>query len=408
MRILVTGLCMQGNKGGPALALSLKKQIRKYIPKASFVFSVPPGEEYQYEVKWASEYKVEVVADFGYKDIVPPFAFKSIGSKKKRVTAWIRALRESDVVVDLSGISYVGPPVGSNRAVLLGSRFRHFLFSKLLGKKFLAWTQSYGPLSSTVVRALARIDLGMQPIVFCRGEDCAAEVKRLLPYKRVLSFPDVATILHYDRNWGKKYLEGNFNMSHNNKKLVTVSPSAVIYSRQVTSSGENQYINDMMSVCTYLVGRDYFVLIVPHTYRVGCNDPRRNDYAVGRIIVERMGITRSVAMVEEDFSPMQLKSIISNAYLHIGGRYHSIVGALSCGVPSLSVSWHPKYRDIMRMYGSEKFVVDAGHKDCTEKMIFLFEELEEKREEYSCRLIEIERVINKRVEENTQLFLGML
>jgi len=45
MRILVTGLCLQGNKGGPAIALSLKNQISKYLDSAEFVFAVPSRDE---------------------------------------------------------------------------------------------------------------------------------------------------------------------------------------------------------------------------------------------------------------------------------------------------------------------------------------------------------------------------
>ena len=33
MRIFVTGLCLQGNKGGPAIALALKAQLDKYLEK---------------------------------------------------------------------------------------------------------------------------------------------------------------------------------------------------------------------------------------------------------------------------------------------------------------------------------------------------------------------------------------
>ena len=62
---------MQGNKGGPAIALALMKQIESKVGECEFTFSVP-GAELRREIKRAGEYGVEVVANFGPRDVLPP------------------------------------------------------------------------------------------------------------------------------------------------------------------------------------------------------------------------------------------------------------------------------------------------------------------------------------------------
>jgi coenzyme F420 hydrogenase subunit beta len=42
----------------------------------------------------------------------------------------------------------------------------------------------------------------------------------------------------------------------------------------------------------------------------------------------------------------------------VAARYHTVVAALSSGVPVISLSWHDKYRALMRLFGQEAYVAD--------------------------------------------------
>ena len=75
-RYFVSGLCMQDNKGGPALALSLMQMIQLHIADAEFVFSVPGDDkEWLMEKKWAEKFGVEIVGNISLRNMVPPFCF---------------------------------------------------------------------------------------------------------------------------------------------------------------------------------------------------------------------------------------------------------------------------------------------------------------------------------------------
>lgn len=401
-RYFVTGLCMQGNKGGPALVLSLVNAIREYEPDAEFVFSVPSWEvEWPHEKKWGEKFGFEVVGSVGLKNVLPPFSL--VSGRFRQFKAWWQALRSSDALIQMSAICYVGPPSGGGtfRATLASQRVFDLIFSKLASRPMLAWTQSYGPLTTQAVRFFARLDLQRQPIIFCRGDDCLNAVKELLPDAKVMSFPDVAVTLPHDKNWGAQYLSSHFSLQ---RPLVTLSPSAVMYARHSASEGANNHIRQSIEICGKLIAMGYRVLLVPHTLRPSHPDPMACDLAVAKIIY-RLVDDSNVQLVEEDLSPSELKSIIANAEFHVGARYHSIVAALSSGVPAISISWHPKYRDLMRNYEMDEYVLEEQDVD---RLTTMLKRIITHKEQLKLQLLRQQIRVAQHVKENARLFDELL
>ena len=269
----------------------------------------------------------------------------------------------------MSAVCYTGPPIGTTRTSTL-NRFKYFIVARVLRKKFLAWTQSYGPFSTPTIRFLARIDLKRQPIVFCRGEDCREAMEELLPAVRTETFPDVAVSLDHDHDWGVRRVAEYWPQLRGD--LVTLSPSAVLYQKSLGDGSGNDHVRAMAALTEDLIAADRSVLLVPHTLRPDRHDPNICDWAVAELVRKVVDDPRC-AVEGDDLSPTELKSVISTAHIHIGARYHSVVAALSTGVPCLSLSWHAKYRDLMRMYGVERFVVDGTHRDAAIAAIPLLE-----------------------------------
>ena len=404
MRYFVTGLCLQGNKGGPAIGLSLMSQIRQHDPTARFVFSVP-SKDFQRERSWARRYKVDVVEAFHIKDLLPLFYWQRFPRRPARIYRWLRQMMRSDVVVDMSGVSYVGPPMGSNRAVLLAGRFYYWLLARALRKPFVAWTQSYGPFSTRLVRLMCRLDLGTQPVIMCRGADCRAEVGKILPNAATATFPDVAVVLPYERDWAKTYIAGLASGARLGR-IATVSPSAVA-EHHARSIGGRSHIELVTAAVGHLAGKGYTVILVPHTFRPDDHDISVCDHAIAQRVHETVR-DRGVLLVSEDLSPNQLKSVISLADVHVGARYHSIVASLSAGVPTLALSWHPKYRDIMRMYRVESYVVEQATSGIEDTTLRLLDDLIGSRDAVAVTLRDAQAALAEAVAENTRLFVRTL
>lgn len=401
-RYLVTGLCMQGNKGGPALALALVDAIRREIPEAQFVFAVREADdEWALETRWAQRYGFEICKSASLSCLIPPFCFGR--GRRQRLANWWQTLRRCDALIQMSAICYIGPPAGSGslRAMLRSPRVFDFLSALVARRPMRAWTQSYGPLSTGAVRFFAKRDLRRQPVVFCRGDDCVAAVRELLPHATALSFPDVAVTLRFDKAWGATYVAQIFPSL---SRFVTLSPSAMLYSRDSARGTSNSHVRQCRVACAHLAALGYTVLLVPHTLRPTHPDPEICDLAVAELVYQGAS-PANVGLVREDLSPVELKSIIANAEFHIGARYHSVVAALSAGVPAISLSWHPKYRDLMRPYGMEDYLLVE---DDAQGLGSLVEKVKSQNAELRRRLTEKQSDVVDRVRENARLFCALL
>jgi hypothetical protein len=178
-KFLVTGLCLQGNKGGPAIALSLMRVLRDHgLGDSEFCFAVPVNDMENEKLR-ATEYGVTVIPALHINLRSFPRFLRCI----QCMLIWWKTARLSDAVIDMTAISYAGPPARPVRASIEDGRFFSFLLARLARRPFRAWTQSIGPFNSWLVKTLARIDLRTQPVVYCRGKssmECARELIRVL------------------------------------------------------------------------------------------------------------------------------------------------------------------------------------------------------------------------------------
>ena len=391
---------MQGNKGGPAIALSLTHALRQHMPGARFIFSVPGGPEFEHEQRWAERYGYRVIENLDLRHLVLPFALAP--SRIRRLQRWVQVLRSAKAMIQMSAISYVGPPSSNPKLrSLLSGRFMDFYLARLCRRPMLAWTQSYGPLSTPMVRFFAAVDLKRQPIVFCRGDDCLAAVRVLIPGKEARSYPDIAVTLPYDRAWALRYLREH---GLPDTSFASLSPSAVIYAKSRRPNGGNGHIEYLKAICMDLRQRGIPVLILPHTFRPGRHHPASCDYGTSLELVKQLLGLDGVYLIEDDLSPMELKSLIALASFHIGGRYHSVVAALSSGVPAISLSWHPKYKDLMRAYGMEEFVIADTACGATP----LIDKLVATREAAVDRIAIAHRLVVQQSAENVAAFVQLL
>ena len=358
---------MQGNKGGAALALSLMRLLGDRIDNLNMVFSVPAGSEWIHEANAAQRYQLEVIENIdGFKSFLPPFCFKP--DRLRRTIRWCGQLLEADVLLQMSAISYVGPPHGGRKTRdSLGGRFFDFVVAGVTRTPFIAWTQSYGPFSNRIVRFLAKLDLGCQTPIFCRGERTAEAVLELLPAAEVEIYPDVAVSLEWDRREGLDLIK-EFGIG-DGRKVATISPSSVMYSTSGGLGLENEHVATLAEAVNCLRDKNYAVILVPHTLRKINPKLTTCDLEVAKTIVAAAG-SDNLHIISDDLLVGELKSIIAACDIHIGARYHSVVAALSSGTPAISLSWHLKYYDLMQMYDSLEYLCSGQNiRELTNRLI---------------------------------------
>jgi len=385
MNILITGLTLHNNKGGPALALSLKKKLNTIFKSSKFYLAVPNFDNNIFlEEKWAEFYGFEgVVGSVGAKELL------LINMHKRDV--FLSFLKSIDLVVDLNALSYMDLRHKTYKQNLVNNLSIYTIrgFCNKLHTPLIRWTQSYGPFMSYITKQIVKYDLKNQKNIFVRGKGSFENIQKILPNKKIFSFPDIAIILDKKEEYYSKHLIG--------KKYITLSPSSVIYSKD-----QEKHIEDFRNIVNYIKKLDYEIVFVPHNL-MSINPSLYNcDLKVSEKIIDALQMD-NIHLVSQDIDVYNLKGIIANAILHIGARYHSVIASLSTGVPTIAFSWHEKYKDIMRMYNMENYVYDE--KSNIKYIYGLIDKLLDNREKYSIILKNSQKKLNKDIDRNIELFM---
>lgn len=82
--------------------------------------------------------------------------------------------------------------------------------------------------------------------------------------------------------------------------------------------------------------------------RILIHDEAGGDLEIARKLNARL--SDPIEIVRE-VDPWALKMMISKALFVVGSRYHSLVAALSCGVPCVAVGWSHKYGELLADFG---------------------------------------------------------
>ena len=65
-----------------------------------------------------------------------------------------------------------------------------------------------------------------------------------------------------------------------------------------------------------------------------------------------------VVFLDRDHSCMEFNELVKKFRFLAASRFHAIVHALKNGVPCVALGWATKYRDLMTLFGQEKYVFD--------------------------------------------------
>ncbi|MCK9225894.1 MAG: polysaccharide pyruvyl transferase family protein [Candidatus Muirbacterium halophilum] len=394
---------MVGNKGGPAMAISIISELKKIIKDVEFVIAVPAGSNYCEEEKKARFYNIKIVKRVLLSDFYFKVLFKNFYVQVKKIFKYFSVYNSADIILNLSGISYVGEPEGKIYDVLGSQRFFNFLQFLIFRKSFFAWSQNYGPLNPNFVRFLAKWDLKHQRLIFCRGiETKRMIVDLMIGQKNILNVPDIAFKLPFGKREGEDYIK-NILGCDLKRKIVTISPSFVLY----RLTGED-HIRKIQSYIRYLINKSYYVILVPHSYFSQQDKVENCDYLISKSIFESLSEEENIKdflfLVKEDLDVIMLKSLISNAYIHIGARYHSIVASTSTNVPTICLSWHKKYVDIMYEFKMNEFVIEY---DSYDKFVDIFDKLEERHDIYVKNMKKYNAMINKKISRSIKMFIKL-
>lgn len=110
-----------------------------------------------------------------------------------------------------------------------------------------------------------------------------------------------------------------------------------------------------------LAAQGYGVLLLPHVVGSG-GATARCDHAYLTTLLARTGTADGrIALAPRTLNAPQLKFALSRCRYVMAARTHATIGAMSCGVPTLSIAYSVKAKGINRdLFGDTRYVLDGA------------------------------------------------
>lgn len=374
MKILVVGLCISRNLGGPAMALTLKHELEKRFTEGVDITFAISAIDFVQEKQWADYYGIKIVR----RDSALSYLLRKLKMKRLvyKLTGreidpvydnafwnvvyqeYTAACKQSDIIIAMEGISYVGDGTRSPKSAM--HEYSSCYFANRYHKPFCRFIQSFGPFNNMIVRYCAQKEFSQLPFIPARGKTSARLCREIVKDKcKVDDYPDIAILLpKASQEWSGNYLKSKRLQEHD---YIVVSPSAVIYQMTRIHHGcvGEKYIEGFVYLLEELLHRREHILLLPHMY----SDIKEEcDREVCHKIVcclQQKGVPVDlVQIVEEDLDPMQAKALISLSKAAIVSRFHALVAAVSTATPVVTIGWNIKYADLMEYYGISDCAID--------------------------------------------------
>jgi len=157
---------------------------------------------------------------------------------------------------------------------------------------------------------------------------------------------------------------------------------------------KESYIDIVARFCAQSIRRwNVQIVLIPNELWID----RYDDRSVAQEILDQIENKDCVFVFPaERFTASQLKGLIARCDMLIASRYHSVVAAMSTGVPAVVIGWHYKYSELLEKFGQEQWLLSS--ENCTFDALFnLCEKLWNKRAQAKIQIRENLTVVEREI-----------
>lgn len=304
-----------------------------------------------------------------------------------------------DALVDKRGICFRDDQIGNhnffkNFLILLFFSERMWLYSKLLGIPVIKYTTSIGPAEKLLTKLTIKKNLEfLCDLILVREDESYNVLERCNVKKKTILVPDSAFFMPI------KESEKSLKLSEEKKEKILIGISV---SHKLTKFKKNSTIAVVQLINEISDKLNAKILLIPN--EINKNNRKNCDMYLAEKIFQELNFGSDLEIINvEDFTPNQIKGIISKCDVMVAARYHSIIASLSSEVPVLSLSWHHKYKGVMKLFNIEEYVVE---KEITsKKLIKTFFDFYENKEKIKRKINENLPMVKKKVSQGAIDFL---
>lgn len=263
-----------------------------------------------------------------YKKIRGLFVSTELGKKnilyKYKYKCFLDTIENGDIVLSTGGDMFC---YDDNEVIYTNE------YSKRRGAKTILWGCSIGEknLTAAKIKVLKSFDF-----VYAR-ENLTKEVLHKIGLTNIRVFPDPAFIL--------KPEVVDLPKIFNESKVIGLNLSNYVLGGYDLSTPFGKAIKLFLD---YIVSEtDYKVLLIPHVMW-----ETQNDMVVCGNVYNIYKNSQSVFLLDSDsYNYCQIRNIISNCEIFIGGRTHSVISAYSTCVPAIALGYSIKSMGIANDVG---------------------------------------------------------
>ncbi|MDB5184230.1 MAG: hypothetical protein JWN38_38 [Candidatus Saccharibacteria bacterium] len=364
MRILISHVYSADNKGDAALLGVLIEEIECQWPGAEISIltmdTVKPGETFDgvevqhsfmhYVNRWRRvklEWMLYGTFMMGYT-LLWARLVRSLKLRLPLPKNWrqlAQSYQDADLVMGVGG-GYLRtrPPIGTMYDFLL--LLHPIVFSHILGKQTIMYTQSVGPLHRSIERWMLSHVLRKDVALTIIREDKSMALMQQLGVTNAARSVDAGFLLTTD----KKAPKGKFFDAPKGKLVIGVTAR-----EWLDANGQHVYEKAMAEALDYLIAeQNAFVVFIPQVTSEFHGD---DDRLTSQAIYELMDNKQGVDVLTKNYSYREIKAIYDQLDFLLGTRFHSVIFSLTSYVPALAIEYEHKTSGIMHDLGLDNWVI---------------------------------------------------
>ncbi len=338
-------------------------------------------------------------------DIFDKALFKSLkfyyDAKESKRRDLFEIVRYCDSIIDVAGIEYIGNRHSLYRWADYANTSYPQIIAKQLKIPYLKYIKSYGPLLGSMYTNRARVKLQDLPFLLIRGKKNLKELEKDSLNSKLYSYPDVSLLLKpANKEKAIMYLS-NYGIDVN-KEIVGISPSGVIGNIKVDNKKNicgNNYLFLCQKIIKYFQKMKKQVVIIPHSIEPGY---KTCDLDFSMKVLAGIKDKKNIFFLKEMPDEYAMaRAIIGCLDFYITGRYHSVCSAIYMRVPTVVMSWHIKYIDLLSLFYDEFLSLDV-RANSTEKSFLKIKEYYESREWSDINMLLQLKDVERQLEESAK------
>lgn len=365
-KIIISEADVVGNKGAVAMVNCIIKGVKIHFPEAKFIVT----SKFIKDPFIMKDDNIELLYDGEQEFDIPLvkiwvwWLLNRIGINKNSLLNNIVAQKylNADLVISASGISF-----NDNFGLIKIYHFTKYLQIPLfLNMRVIKFTQTLGPFDSLYNRIIAKLVLNNIHSIMPRGRHSIENLNKINVKNNVHSFPDIAMTLDAQRSEKADKIISKLH----GKSIIGFSPNIVCK----RLDNKKEYVNSLKKLCKHIMEKydDSYILFIPHTIEEQ-NLNKEDDYSICNELEKQINdYQRSEVVNTLDYTPEEIKWLISKCDFYIGSRFHSLIASISSFVPSIAIGWHWKYNEMMEWVELENNVIQYWDLN-EEKLLKLFE-----------------------------------